>query len=276
MKRKLLRYGHRTKSFCILSFSRVSQIRILFSTSGILKIEPFPVPPVSQNTLYPISLSTPQTLKKLISSANTTSISSNTPPKPWNVHIDTVATPSTMHTSFKTTMRQHYSAARARCIPPSANDMDGKSQMHEVLLFNSADEITEGSITSVYFYRGGKWVTPPVGATPTSFTKISPDNAGHSDRDKTQHLESINDGEGDALPPFAGRWGHSIRSSTSWPDSGGQRGTTRRWALKVGLCMEETVERSSVEEGEVVWLSNGVRGFVVGVVVDSDGSRKAG
>lgn len=72
--------------------------------------------------------------------------------------------------------------------------------------------MSEGSLTSVYFARGGRWVTPPV-------------------------------------------------------DSGGQAGTTRRWALDEGLCVEEVVRREGVAEGEVVWVSNGVRGFIRGTVV---------
>lgn len=38
-------------------------------------------------------------------------------------------------------------------------------------------------------------------------------------------------------------------------------GTTRRWALERGLCVEGRVDRGSVRWGEVVWLSNGVRGW---------------
>ncbi len=38
-------------------------------------------------------------------------------------------------------------------------------------------------------------------------------------------------------------------------------GTTRRWALETGLCSEMAILRSDVKAGEVVWLSNGVRGW---------------
>lgn len=64
----------------------------------------------------------------------------------------------------------------------------------------------EGSITTPYFARKGKWVTPP-----------------------TAH--------------------------------GGNVGTTRRWALETGLCSEREVLRCDVKVGEVVWLSNGARGW---------------
>lgn len=75
----------------------------------------------------------------------------------------------------------------------------------------------EGSITTPYFLRGERWVTP-------------------------------------------------IASQ------GGNLGTTRRWALETGLCVEAHVARTSVHLGEVVWLSNGVRGWGWGKVEELDGS----
>lgn len=69
----------------------------------------------------------------------------------------------------------------------------------------------EGTLTTPYFFRDGRWITPA-------------------------------------------------------EECGGNRGTTRRWALDAGLCEEGVLRRESVREGEVVWLSNGVRGFGWGVV----------
>lgn len=69
----------------------------------------------------------------------------------------------------------------------------------------------EGTLTTPYFFREGRWITPAEGC-------------------------------------------------------GGNRGTTRRWALDAGLCEEGVLRRESVREGEVVWLSNGVRGFGWGIV----------
>jgi 4-amino-4-deoxychorismate lyase len=47
---------------------------------------------------------------------------------------------------------------------------------------------------------------------------------------------------------------------------GGQRGTTRRWALEKGLAVEGVVTYQSLVDGEECWISNGVRGFVFGTV----------
>lgn len=74
----------------------------------------------------------------------------------------------------------------------------------------------EGSITTPYFLRAGKWITPAA-------------------------------------------------------SEGGNVGTTRRWALEMGLCVEGRVDRASVSRGEVVWLSNGVKGWGWGRVEDLEG-----
>lgn len=109
-----------------------------------------------------------------------------------------------------------YEDARARVSIPAF------TSPAEVFMYNDAGEMSEGSLTSVYFWRDGRWVTPPVG-------------------------------------------------------SGGQAGTTRRWALEGGLCVEEVVRRYEVREGDEAWVSNGVRGFIRGRVVagafQEDGSQ---
>ncbi len=47
---------------------------------------------------------------------------------------------------------------------------------------------------------------------------------------------------------------------------GGNLGTTRRYALEAGLCKESIIMRESIQAGEKVVLSNGVRGFGWGYV----------
>jgi 4-amino-4-deoxychorismate lyase len=251
-------------------------------------VELAPVPAVSLSTLYPASLSTsaaaasakPSKISPLtggaLSLGPTDSLPSATSqPIPWQLHVDSQPTPSTPYTSLKTTRRDHYEASRARVLPRDPQD----NVIHEVMLFNVCDEITEGSTTSLYFFRGGQWVTPPVGSTPTALSdaedkaaQVPADaHAAAAAADAPEALQETrqdaNHGEGDRLPSFRGRWGHSVRASTKWPDSGGQRGTSRRWALKAGLCMEEIVDKNSLRVGERVWVSNGVRGFHIGEVV---------
>lgn len=47
---------------------------------------------------------------------------------------------------------------------------------------------------------------------------------------------------------------------------GGNAGTTRRYALSQGFCIEHKITRDELIDGELCWLSNGVRGFTRGRV----------
>ncbi|CAN6667114.1 hypothetical protein TRVA0_039S00342 [Trichomonascus vanleenenianus] len=84
------------------------------------------------------------------------------PPKNefYRVFVDTEFIAVGPFTSFKTTKRDHYSAARNRSLRPEKQALDGRPQ--EVLLYNSRNEITEGTITNVAFLRNGLWITPPL------------------------------------------------------------------------------------------------------------------
>lgn len=225
------------------------------------------VPSVPLSTLYPSSLEPP---KHTVAPhpANTSSFQPSpltggaltlgstdslddqptSPPPEYLLRLDTQATPSSPLTLLKTTAREHYDASRARALPSNPHG----SIYAEVLLYNEVSELTEGTLTSLYLFRGGRWVTPPVGVPAGEFTSETLKDAGRAD-------------EGELRRPFAGRWGHSVRSAKV--GAGGQRGTSRRWALKKGFCMEEPVNKDTVEVGEGVWVSNGVRGFAFGRVI---------
>ena len=53
---------------------------------------------------------------------------------------------------------------------------------------------------------------------------------------------------------------------------GGNLGTTRRWAVENGLCELGVVKLSSVKRGEIIVLSNGVKGFQAGIVESRESS----
>lgn len=74
----------------------------------------------------------------------------------WDVYIDKELTFMSPFTSFKTTNRKVYSAARERALPGLR---PGKE---EVLLINGLEQLMEGSITNVAIRRkkDGKWITP--------------------------------------------------------------------------------------------------------------------
>lgn len=75
--------------------------------------------------------------------------------------------------------------------------------------------------------------------------------------------------EGIRTTPYfwkAGGWvtPRVARSFEARDGAGGQDGTTRRWALERNLALEKDVKAAELVDGEAVWLSNGVRGFVFG------------
>ncbi|KAF3041315.1 hypothetical protein E8E12_005466 [Didymella heteroderae] len=179
--------------------------------------------------------------------------SSIPPPPEWTLRLDTHPTPSSPFTLLKTTERTAYDSSRSRALPSTP----ASSVHREVILWNEVNEITEGTLTSLYFWRGGRWVTPPVGVPEAFKTKSDEGQGAPQDDHKLD--------EGELRRPFAGRWGHSVRSAKV--GAGGQRGTSRRWALGKGYCMEEPISIDTVEEGEGVWVSNGVRGFGWGRVI---------
>ncbi|CAK7234966.1 Aminodeoxychorismate lyase [Sporothrix curviconia] len=75
---------------------------------------------------------------------------------PYEVTLDDDRTSSSPYTHYKTTRRQIYDAARKRA------GITGP-ELKEVLLVNSSSGvIMDGSISTVYFWRNGRWVTPPV------------------------------------------------------------------------------------------------------------------
>ena len=74
----------------------------------------------------------------------------------WRFALDKQATAPSSFTTFKTTSRDAYDAARARL------KIVGYTKKKEVLLWNELEEIMEGSMTSVFVWRGEEegWYTP--------------------------------------------------------------------------------------------------------------------
>ncbi|KAF9729574.1 hypothetical protein PMIN03_006340 [Paraphaeosphaeria minitans] len=252
------------------------KMRILFDKAANMTIDFAPTPAVPLSTLYPASfgpprpkptrhpanpLSLPFRPSPLTGGALTLDPTDTLPPNPpsdppappeYHLRLDTQPTPTSAFTRLKTTVREQYDAARARALPANP----AGAPYAEVILYNSTLELTEGTLTTIYVFRGGRWVTPPVGVPAGEFTaQMLRDAEG----------ESVDLDEGELRRPFAGRWGHSVRSAKV--GAGGQRGTSRRWALKKGFCMEEPISVGTVEVGEGLWISSGVRGFAFGRVV---------
>ncbi|KAH7633811.1 aminotransferase [Sordaria sp. MPI-SDFR-AT-0083] len=184
--------------------SHPNRIRVTVSEKGELGITISPVPPVfSPLNLFPPEL--PQ------SSADISPQSLKGEAVPFEVLVDTQKSKKSAYTHFKTTKRQVYDEARKR-------HGIALTDRKEVLLVSEQGEVMEGSIATPYFWRDGRWVTPPV--------------------------REEEDG-----------WG-----------SGGNEGTTRRWALERGIAVERVVLAGSLVDDEECWLSNGGRGFYFGKV----------
>ncbi|GAB1197949.1 hypothetical protein APSETT444_007255 [Aspergillus pseudonomiae] len=83
--------------------------------------------------------------------------------------------------------------------------------------------------------------------------------------------------EGSITTPYFRRRRHgsekddTSRDEPGWVtpplSSGGNAGTTRRYALTEGFCTEEVIAVADLVDGEECWLSNGVRGFIPGRIV---------
>lgn len=179
------------------------KLRVLVSPGGQLAVSSSEVEAVPRNIIFPTTL----WLQNYMSGKMVF-------PLVWRIYISPIRTVPSLHMKHKTTHRSVYDEARKQIpVPDGTSD---SSRSREILMVNENDEIMEGSITTPYFFRDGRWVTPPQTA-------------------------------------------------------GGNLGTTRRWALEKGLCVEETIMasdimRSDVELGELVWLSNGVKGWGLGTV----------
>lgn len=197
------------------------RVRAVVDRHGEISVDSFEIPQRPLRNLFPTRLPPPGTAPPRVSPLTGGALSLGeedstvqqgpgygepSQAQPWSVMIDPVGTEPSHFTSYKTTSRDMYNEARARV------GIESMADPKEVLITSTKDgEIMEGSLTTVLFWRGGRWVTPPI-------------------------------------------------------SSGGQVGTTRRWLLSHGLCEEEVVRRADLVDGEECWISNGVRGFIPGVI----------
>lgn len=191
------------------------KVRVLLTREGEITVESNATPKVGESNLFPLRIPMPRGMEKkievspLTGGALTIGEGDKTHGDPdvsniWEIIPDTVRTTPSPYTTYKTTSRDMYMAARERV---GIKDMAEKKEV--LIISDKEGEIMEGSLTSVFFWRNGKWTTPPI-------------------------------------------------------SSGGQAGTTRRWALEKGFCVEDVVKVDELVDGEECWISNGVRGFSLG------------
>ncbi|KAK5632100.1 hypothetical protein RRF57_007814 [Xylaria bambusicola] len=128
--------------------------KVLINEDGILSLVERPTGSIDLNNLFPSYLPAPW--------HHDTRHPPETSRVPgrnfhYEILVDKQSTTQSEFTHFKTTHRPMYEEARLRAGIKSPADKK------EVLLVNHKDgSIMEGSITTPYFWRNGRWVTPPV------------------------------------------------------------------------------------------------------------------
>lgn len=188
------------------------RIKILLAKEGELSLEYSPVPVTTLSNLFPDQLPVLDGCDDPSSALRELSLGPVSLNPPYDVYVDADFTSPSEFTHFKTTKREMYDQARYRA------GLKLTDTTKEVLIVNKTDaSVMEGSLTTPYFWRDGRWVTPPVS-----------------------------------------------KSFRAQDGAGGNDGTTRRWALERDLVAEGVVGAADLADGEAVWLSNGVRGFVFG------------
>jgi 4-amino-4-deoxychorismate lyase len=143
------------------------RVKVLLDHEGSVRVETSPAAPVTEFNLFPARLPPPKDAEPLKVSSLTGGALSlgdgdavyGDPPTAdaWDILIDTVQTEPSAYTSYKTTSRNMYDSARKHV---GIRDF---TEPREVLLVSSTGgAIMEGSLTTVYFWRNGKWVTPKI------------------------------------------------------------------------------------------------------------------
>lgn len=127
--------------------TKILKIRMLLSREGELRAQALATRPLLRGALDAAYFN-PDTWK-----ANSHGDIANVPQPVLKIYVDTMPTPSSMFTSYKTTSRAHYEAAQRR--------IGMTDRMKDVILYNENDEVMEGSVRNVAFWRDGGWVSPP-------------------------------------------------------------------------------------------------------------------
>ncbi|RFU30961.1 hypothetical protein B7463_g5371, partial [Scytalidium lignicola] len=143
------------------------RIRIVLYHDGKIAVETSPTLPVPLENLFPLRIPPPQSsfssvkVSPLTGGVLTMGPGDSIPGEPrkgeaWSVVADMGKTSPSSFTNYKTTRRSMYSESRKRA------GIENLAETKEVLMISDKDDaIMEGSITTVFFWRNGKWVTPP-------------------------------------------------------------------------------------------------------------------
>ncbi|POR39406.1 Uncharacterized protein TPAR_00398 [Tolypocladium paradoxum] len=146
----LPRLAKMAQDFIGPSETKPLRLKILVDSKGTISFERFDTPISPFGNLLPERLTPPET-----------AAGPNEPQVPpcYTLVVDGSPIARSEFTHYKTTRRATYDAARSRArIGPY-------DTLKEVLIINQDDKtVMEGSTTTPYFWRDGRWITPPVSA----------------------------------------------------------------------------------------------------------------
>lgn len=127
------------------------RVRTLLHHNGDITVETSPIPTVPYTNLFP------SRIPPLGSYKSERELGDPQQFTEWLFSMDPHRTAPSSFTSYKTTSRDMYTFARERV------GMDNMADPKEVFLVSEQDnQIMEGSLTTVFFWRNGKWITPPI------------------------------------------------------------------------------------------------------------------
>ncbi|OAA72664.1 Aminotransferase, class IV [Akanthomyces lecanii RCEF 1005] len=180
------------------------RLRIIVHAHGTFEFQQFDTPDASMENLFPLRLPVPGATPGEMEAKRSVV---------YALLRDDTPISRSEFTHHKTSKREVYNEARHRAGIEAG-------ERKEVLMINDQNgEIMEGSITTPYFWRNDRWITPPISAE------------------------------------FSSSLG-----------SGGNNGTSRRFALENKLAVEESIKAETLVDGEECWISNGVSGFIAAQV----------
>ncbi|EPQ67297.1 BgtA-20058 [Blumeria graminis f. sp. tritici] len=133
------------------------RLKVLLDHDGNLTIEKAITSSVSLDNLYPPCLLDPKVDSAIVKSGMIKQLSEKVvdPSSPvYTIHVSQIYVVAGPHNTYKTTHREDYDNARRE---KGILDM---TELREVILVDYRGQVIEGSLTSVYFFRDGNWVTP--------------------------------------------------------------------------------------------------------------------
>jgi branched-subunit amino acid aminotransferase/4-amino-4-deoxychorismate lyase len=136
-----------------------ARVRVLVSQTGVASVELVPLGPAPAPNL---ELTLRSRIENYTANPFESMVADTTAPPPSRVVVDRCPTQPSVFTMHKTTKRQVYDEARGRADPPLLPTT--VPTQGEVLVVSPAGEIMEASMSSVYFLRAGRWVTPRASA----------------------------------------------------------------------------------------------------------------